>query len=550
MIHSTTTPSELARLLGTTHSKLNHALYSLPLSFSYDNFSIEKKNGTTRQISAPHPKLKIIQRRLKTHLEKLYRPHSAATAFTANRGIVYNAKRHLRRACVFNIDLESFFDHVHFGRVKGFLQAPPYSLREDTAKLIAHICCLNGRLPQGAPTSPLVSNMVARGLDHRLSKLAKKNKARYSRYADDITFSFEKLVENTVYSIVGEEAVPSNELAGIIKYCGFEINASKTRLQYYNERQIVTGLKVNSCVNVDRRYIRTTRAMLFSLSQGLEDANKVFFEKSGGDPGKRLENVVHGRISYIGMVKGKESSVYQTLTQKYNDLGLNVQLPIGPEEIKDDLEQKLHFYSYKNRSRLERCVWIIDFEGVDGVELDQELVQGTAFMISGQRILTSAHTLSKAGKPNCCNLRLVNDIGKKYRAQVVSIDDASDIAELRLVNEGDHQFPVLKIAPNLQTNTGYKLSIAGFPQLQPGHQSVAITPCTVINALNISGHRYVEVDAAIQGGSSGSPVLNVYMQVVGMAAMGTSVTQDGDDVQLEGTNAFISAVHFPPEVKQ
>lgn len=544
MIQSSTTPSELARLLGTTHSKLNHTLYSSPLDSLYTKFTIEKKNGNRRQIRAPNPKLKVIQKRLKLHLEKLYTPHSAATAFIAGRGIVNNARRHVKRGCVFNLDLESFFDYIHFGRVKGLLAAPPYSLRDDTAKLIAHICCLNGRLPQGAPTSPLISNMVARSLDHKLSKLAKNNRARYSRYADDITFSFLNKYENNIFSDVEGAVEPSSELMNIIEGCGFSINHKKTRIQYYDQRQVVTGLKVNAFVNVDRRYIRTTRAMLFSLSQGVESANMKFFEKAGGDPERRLENVVHGRISFIGMVKGRDSSVYQALSQKFNDLGLDVQVPIGPAEIKDELEQKLHFYSYKNRARLERCVWIVEFEGVPGLDVDQELVQGSAFMIGGQRILTSAHTFVKAGNPEQCKLYLVNEPAKKYSAEVVSVDNNSDIAELKLVDV-DVSFPVLKIAPNLKTNTGYKVSIAGFPQLQPGHQSVAITPCTVINTLNISNHRYIEVDTPIQGGSSGSPVLNVYMQVVGMAAMGVSVTKDGEYIQLEGANAFVSAVHFP-----
>ncbi|WP_144778177.1 reverse transcriptase domain-containing protein [Marinobacter maritimus] len=544
MIQPTTSPSDLASLLGTTHSKLNYTLYSFPLEYSYTKFTIEKKNGSSRQIRAPNPKLKIIQKRLKNHLEKLYRPHSAATAFVAGRGIVDNAKRHIKRECVFNLDLDSFFDYIHFGRVKGLLVAPPYNLRDDTAKLIAHICCLNGRLPQGAPTSPLISNMVARSLDHKLSRLAKKYKARYSRYADDITFSFQKKTDGIIFHVDEGVVKPSVELVDIIENAGFLINIRKTRVQYYDQRQVVTGLKVNSVVNVDRRYIRTTRAMLFSLSQGVESANMKFFEKVGGDPERRLENVVHGRIAFIGMVKGRGGSVYQTLSQKFNDLGLDIQSPIGPAEIKDELEQKLHFYSYKNRARLQRCVWVVDFGGVPGLDMDQELVQGTAFMIGGQRILTSAHTFAKAGNPVQCKLYLVNEPGKKYSAEVVNINNNSDIAELKLINV-DGSFPVLKVAPNLKTNTGYKVSIAGFPQLQPGHQSVAITPCTVINTLNISSHRYIEVDTPIQGGSSGSPVLNVYMQVVGMAAMGVSVTKDGEDVQLEGTNAFVSAVHFP-----
>ena len=128
----------------------------------------------TRVIKAPNEQLKGFQRRLKVHLEKLYEPHQAATGFIKERGIVSNAKEHIKKAAVFNIDLANFFDQINFGRVRGMLMAKPYCLQEDTATIIAHLCCCNKIVPQGAPTSPVISNMICKKLDRELSFLAKK----------------------------------------------------------------------------------------------------------------------------------------------------------------------------------------------------------------------------------------------------------------------------------------------------------------------------------------------------------------------------------------
>ena len=174
MLTPLTTPHNLAHILGTTLQKLTYVLYALGVDRQYSTFEITKKNGGVRVIKAPNEQLKGFQRRLKVHLEKLYEPHQAATGFIKERGIVSNAKEHIKKAAVFNIDLANFFDQINFGRVRGMLMAKPYCLQEDTATIIAHLCCCNKIVPQGAPTSPVISNMICKKLDRELSFLAKK----------------------------------------------------------------------------------------------------------------------------------------------------------------------------------------------------------------------------------------------------------------------------------------------------------------------------------------------------------------------------------------
>ncbi len=552
MITSETSPQGLACLLGTSYSRLTHTLYAIGTNQLYTNFEINKKSGKKREIKAPHPQLKHLQTRLNTHLEKLYDEHPAATAFIKGRGIVYNANKHTKKAAVFNIDLKDFYGQIHFGRVRGMLMAKPYSLKPDTARIIAHICCVDRTIPQGAPTSPLISNMICNRLDKQLSHLAKRNRAFYTRYAEDITFSFRELSENEIYCSIDKDILPNGILIDIISKNGFSINGSKTRLQTYSERQVVTGLKVNRKVNVERRYIRTTRAMVYSLVQGVEEANLKFVSKLDERYSSRkkketpkLEDVVSGRINFIGMVKGKESSVYQSLARKYNSLDIRYKLPLKPLSINRELESRLYFRSFEDRLQLEQCVWCVSFEGVRNLELEQQLVQGTAFVLKGNRVITASHTFNKAGDPKYCYLYRIKTPSETYKAILIKNCPVSDIAELKFDCEEVPTSSYLKVAPLKELHAGYQLSAVGFPQLHPGHNSVSIVPCNVINSFTKSTFKYVEVDGAFQGGISGGPVVNAYMQVVGMALLGLNVTKtDDEEIHLEGNNAFVSAEYF------
>lgn len=544
MLSSSTSPQALAILLGTTHSKLTYTLYGKGVDTQYTPFTINKKNGGLRVIRAPSPQLKRLQSRLKIFLEKLYKPHDAASAFVAGRGIVFNSRKHIKKAVVFNIDLKNFYDHINFGRIRGILIAKPYSLKPETATIIAHMCCVNKVLPQGAPTSPILSNMICRRLDRELSLLAKDNRAHFSRYADDITFSFREAGPNDIYQL-GSTLNASKELIRIIESNGFYINNKKMRLQGSNERQVVTGLKVNKKVNVDRRYVRTTRAMIFSLSKSIEQANQVFKSKYP-EGASRMELMVAGRVNFIGMVKGLDSTVYQSLAKNFNNLPLEFKLPIRPKVRRTDLETRLHFYGYENRSRLNRCVWVVSFEGVEGIEVGYQQTQGTAFMIEGQRVLTASHVFTKANDPEFCYIYRIFDPSKKYKMKIGARCKTSDILWLEFVDDDIPKLDYLRVASNLDTNPGYKLSVVGFPQLLPGHSDVTIIPCTVTNTFIRSTFKNFQVDADIQAGNSGGPVVNAYMEVVGMATNGPSVTLDEDTFSIEvaGFNSFISAQYF------
>ena len=183
------TVKDIASLLDVKYNRLIYCIYRTNPKKRYYSFQINKKNGKFRNISAPSPFIKILQQKLNQVLKAVYNPKPSAHGFVINRSIVTNASKHLSRKYVFNIDLKDFFPSINFGRVRGMFMAKPYNLPEKVSTVLAHLCCFDRQLPQGAPTSPIISNMICGKLDSQLQQLASKYRCTYSRYADDITFS-------------------------------------------------------------------------------------------------------------------------------------------------------------------------------------------------------------------------------------------------------------------------------------------------------------------------------------------------------------------------
>jgi retron-type reverse transcriptase len=255
-----------------------YIIYKKPPGIKYFPFQIQKRSGGVRTINAPAADLKKLQARLSNLLQDCIadinegKKISGAIShgFRRKRSIITNARCHRGKRWVFNIDLEDFFDTINFGRVRGFfLKNRNFNLVPEVATTIAQIACHNNALPQGSPCSPVISNLVAHVLDIRLAKLAEECGCDYSRYADDLTFSTNK--PRFPIAIAKRKAPGSNEwevgkaLTKIIQRSGFSINAAKTRMQYCDSRQDVTGLVVNSKVNVRYEYERAVRAMVHRL---------------------------------------------------------------------------------------------------------------------------------------------------------------------------------------------------------------------------------------------------------------------------------------------
>lgn len=323
------TRRDLASLLGYSYAGFVYQIYKTSIDEQYETFFIPKPSGSLRTIHAPTKVLKLIQRRLNEILQNVYIPKPVVFGFTAGKDIVKNAEMHKKKNWILNIDLEDFFPSINFGRVRGMFMHKPYNLPEEVATTIAKVCCFNNSLPQGAPTSPVISNMICAQMDSQLQDLAWKHRCFYTRYADDITFS--TTLRNFPTEIAQTNSVLSvklgQELVNIIQQNGFIINHDKVRAFAYFQRQEVTGLTVNRFPNVRRNYVMQIRSMLHAWDKkGLQSAEAEHFElhnKKHRHPDSKLpslKKVIKGKLDFLRMVKGKDNRMYLKYKKQYHGL--------------------------------------------------------------------------------------------------------------------------------------------------------------------------------------------------------------------------------------
>jgi RNA-directed DNA polymerase len=308
-------PQDLTALL---EFKYSSCIYFRYVKTPYEEFAIPKKSGGSRVILAPNSGLKEVQRRLNKVLQISVNPKSCTHGFINGRSIISNARMHVGQKHVLNFDLEDFFPSIHFGRVKGVFCAPPFSFDEETSSFIANLCCFEGKLPQGAPTSPIISNFICRKLDNLLLSYCIQNRCTYTRYADDITISTsQKKIPETI-GVAGGKFLLSDSLAGIVNSSGFKINSKKTRLSFYSQQQKVTGIKVNKVLNVDRKLVREVRAMLnnwknHGIEKVQEDLNTKYSKAKDIFTNREFIRVLRGKLAFIGQVKGVDNPTYRSL---------------------------------------------------------------------------------------------------------------------------------------------------------------------------------------------------------------------------------------------
>ncbi len=311
---------DLAALWEVNPRQLNYYAYHADKRRIYKTFSIPRRNGGGRIIEAPTRTLKYLQRVMHESLSLLYRPHQAVHGFLPDRSIVTNAKEHRDSHYVLNIDLKNFFPSITRKRIYGRLAAAPYSFTPEVANAIAALATNScSQLPQGSPSSPILANIVAAGMDTDLMALARSYGCWYTRYADDITISRRRgkmspQLARYPHAWGTSQVVVGDKLVNVIGDHGFQINFEKARLQGYWTRQVCTGLVVNkACVSPPRLYIRRLRSLIHHWSQnGWQNAADVLHSEEHRpviQSRQALENHVVGRIGYLKMVRGQNDKV-------------------------------------------------------------------------------------------------------------------------------------------------------------------------------------------------------------------------------------------------
>jgi RNA-directed DNA polymerase len=279
-----TTPEELATAIGISIGDLKFLSYHRKVATTshYIRFSLPKKSGGKRTISAPMPRLKAVQYWILENILKKIPVHTVANGFVTERSILTNAANHIAKDVVVNIDLKDFFPTIHYKRVKGLFTKLGYS--EKIATILSLICTepdreeavLDGKkyfittghrkLPQGAPTSPAITNIICYKLDCRFKGMADKLQFSYSRYADDLSFSANgnEQVKNVQKLLWRTKRIITDE--------GFTIHPDKVKVMHKGSRQEVTGIIVNKQPGIDRKMLRRFRAVIQQISKyGLEN---------------------------------------------------------------------------------------------------------------------------------------------------------------------------------------------------------------------------------------------------------------------------------------
>ena len=305
-------PQQLADALGITIGQLRGMCYhrEAATSLHYRRFTIPKRDGSARAIWAPLPRLKKAQRWVLTNIAERLPVHGAAHGFLAGRSTLTNASQHPDSRVVLKLDVKDFFPTVTWRRVKGVFRRAGY--RERVATLLALLCTeapreiveLGGTtyyvalgercLPQGAPTSPAITNALCLRLDRRLSGLAAKAGWRYTRYADDLTFSRASSLERSSPDALADS------VAKIVVAEGFAIKPEKTRYARPGGRQTVTGLVVNGELTP-----RAPRVMKRKLRAAIHTA-KLGKPLPEGESLARMQ----GFAAYIFMTEAKLGARY------------------------------------------------------------------------------------------------------------------------------------------------------------------------------------------------------------------------------------------------
>ena len=276
-------PPQLAEALGLTVPQLRWLAYHREAAtrIHYRRFTIPKRGGGERAIWAPLPKLKAAQHWILHHIVEKLPVHGAVHGFLPGRSILTNAAVHANARVVVHLDIKDFVPTVTLPRVRGLFRKAGY--REQIATLLALLCTeapreivdLEGTtyyvslgprcLPQGAPTSSALTNVLCVRMDQRLAGLAKRYGWRYTRYADDMTFS----------RPTGAKGKPHlGTLLGLVKRIveaeGFRLHPDKTRVARSGSQQKVTGLVVNGAggPRVPRKLRRQLRAAVHNLTHG------------------------------------------------------------------------------------------------------------------------------------------------------------------------------------------------------------------------------------------------------------------------------------------
>lgn len=531
---------DVCDILEVTPTHLHYILYKMKKEKRYHRFEIPKKGGGNREILAPCNSLRILQRKLNYIMSLIYKPKFVVHGYVKDRSIISNAKIHQNKNYILNFDIENFFPSINLGRIMGILKSF-FGIGDSAAATIANICCFNNMLPQGAPTSPILSNMICFQLDKEMQLLAKKHHCVYTRYADDLTFSTKKKVFPKAIAYLGNDGVHLGKtILTQLESNGFSINHNKTRLHNKSQHLGVTGITVNEKLNVNRNYIKKIRAILRCLeTNNLEKAQEIFNSKYRSRYKKNMShpsiiNVLRGMINYVGNVKDPNDIIFRKIASRYNKI-------VGEDVFSVDGEYMKFWTSH---------VYVIEIGIEDENDGFTPIEQGTGFFLQGVGFVTNAHVF-KDFDVYQCNAIYINRSRynpKKIGTSILKIDEDRDIAILKVDGFENN----IGFSYDTHYYMGQKLTVLGYPNhggldslYNANGEIVQLRSHFMENKYNkITGQlgayqERIVISARIVVGNSGGPVVNSENKVVGIATKGFKEISPSSKDDSTGENMIV-----------
>jgi hypothetical protein len=456
---------------------------------------------------------------------------NCVAGFAQGRGVTYGAKKHRKQREVLNFDLDIFFPSIAQNRVFGVFRQF-FKFNFQVSSILRRLVCYHDHLIQGAPTSPVLSNIILYAFDKQMLELARRTKTVYTRYVDDITFSS----RNTMPRLLWQGENLSTTVKKIVEEAGFQLSEEKTRKFGKGNRLSVTGVVVNEKMNVRRTYVRKIRAMLhnFKITEDYDSTVKKFNGFYLKDKIVDPERVLKGMISYVYQIRSdpeQDQVLSRRLMQDYN----SINWPGGSRfELKLAIPQKFKRYNA--------------IFAVEVVTLFKDFFFGTAFLCDG-KIYSCCHIFENRNEPDDQpkSIKLIEfdpetlEVHKTYKVDKVDLwseDDISMLYSSALNKTKRKSFN----SPAHPLKGPAKVDILGYPEaFQIGEKSRMYTAeeTTIITiGDNISQSHKSENsrsvvlltndNGGIQSGNSGGPVVSIGNgTVVGIAIRGAQ-PKDGN----------------------
>lgn len=468
----------------------------------YHQVSIPKRRTGHRILLIPDDRLKFHQRKILSLLEQLFVVRNPVHAFVKERSQITNANEHQGRPHLLNLDLRDFFPTISVRRVAAMLKR--IGVPSDTVQALVALTMTQNQLPQGAPTSPVLSNMVCFKMDRELMQFAGRHHLRYTRYADDISFSGfrspHELFDGAVPAtgpVATERIAPL--LRSIVDRNGFVIHERKIWFSDKQGRKDVTGLTVNKFTNIPRPYIRNLRASLYKIeTMGLAAAQTDFRSRYASK--SQLEEVLRGRLLWVAQVRGHSFSAYRTLAKRFNKLF--PKSPLRIEAAAQDL--------------IDRATWVLEWceDTAKGVVAQQ----GTAMFVRDIGLVTAHHVVENLPAGSRVEIFHPTNPKKKYKAwpsaNTCSVRDLC-VLHHKIPKSAWLDLPISTAADR----KGDQIQAVGFPEFEDGSQLTQISGEIVMRAQR-HAVSIIDVTALINSGMSGGAILNSRTEIVGFGIKG------------------------------